>query len=56
MAPRIAQTTTTFNVAKVGIEEFVVNASIDNSLTYGLATAAMALLTGWVAAVAFRKD
>jgi uncharacterized protein (TIGR02186 family) len=52
----IAQSATTFSVAKVGIEAFVVKASIDNSLTYGLATAAMALLTGWVAAVAFRRD
>jgi uncharacterized protein (TIGR02186 family) len=52
----IAQAATIFEVAKVGIEAFVVKASIDDSLAFGLATAAMALLIGWVAAVAFRTD
>jgi uncharacterized protein (TIGR02186 family) len=52
----IAQATSTFNVVKVGVEEYVVKASVDNSLIYGLATAAMALLTGWLASIAFRRD
>jgi uncharacterized protein (TIGR02186 family) len=52
----IAQTTSSFNVVKVGVEEFVVDASVDNSLLYGLATMMMALLTGWLASIAFRKD
>lgn len=52
----VAQTSSTFNVMKVGVEAFVVKASLDYSLLYGLATTAMALLTGWLASIAFRRD
>lgn len=52
----IAQASATFSVVKVGVEELVARAAIDNSLIYGLATVAMALLTGWLASVAFRRD
>jgi uncharacterized protein (TIGR02186 family) len=53
---QIAQTSSMFNVAKVGIEEFVARAAVDHSLAYGLATMAMALTTGWLASIAFRRD
>jgi uncharacterized protein (TIGR02186 family) len=43
-------------VVKVGFEQFVANAARDHGLLYGLATALMALLTGWFASVVFRKD
>ena len=52
----IAHTETAFEVAKVGFEQFVANASRNDSLQYGLVTAAMALMTGWFASVVFRKD
>ncbi len=52
----VAQTSSTFNVLKVGVEAFVVKASLDYSFLYGLATTAMALLTGWLASIAFRRD
>ncbi len=52
----IARTSSSFTVAKVGVEDFVVRAALDHSLLYGVATMAMALLTGWLASVAFRKD
>jgi len=53
---QIAQTTSGFNVAKVGIEDFVARAAVDYSVLYGLATMGMALMTGWLASVMFRKD
>lgn len=52
----VAQTLSAFNVVKVGVEEYVVKAAADYSLVYGLATTAMALLMGWLASIAFRRD
>jgi len=52
----IAQTDSAFEIVKVGFEQFVVNAARDHGVLYGLATAMMALLTGWIASVAFRRD
>jgi uncharacterized protein (TIGR02186 family) len=52
----IAQTDSAFEIVKVGFEQFVVNAARDHGLAYGLATAAMALMTGWIASVVFRRD
>jgi uncharacterized protein (TIGR02186 family) len=51
----VAQTRSTFNVEKVGVAQFVVKSSVDHSLIYGIATMGMALLTGWIASVAFRR-
>ena len=45
-----------FEIVKVGFEQFVANAARDHGLLYGLATAMMALLTGWFASVVFRRD
>ena len=45
-----------FEIAKFGFEQFVASAALNNGLLYGLATAALALLTGWVASVVFRRD
>jgi uncharacterized protein (TIGR02186 family) len=47
---------TAFEIVKVGFEQFVANAAREHGLFYGLATAMMALLTGWFASVVFRKD
>jgi uncharacterized protein (TIGR02186 family) len=51
----VAQTKAVFNVAKIGLAQFVVKSSVDHSLAYGLATMGMALLTGWIGSVAFRR-
>jgi uncharacterized protein (TIGR02186 family) len=52
----LARTDLAFQISKVGFEQFVVNAARDHGLAYGLATAMMALLTGWIASVAFRRE
>ncbi len=45
-----------FEIVKVGFEQFVATAARDYGLLYGLTTAMMALMTGWFAAVVFRRD
>jgi uncharacterized protein (TIGR02186 family) len=52
----LARTNSAFELVKVGFEQFVANAAHEYSLLYGLATAMMAILTGWFAAVVFRRD
>lgn len=52
----IAHTDSAFEIVKAGFEQFVVDAARDHGLLYGLATALMALLTGWIASIAFRRD
>jgi uncharacterized protein (TIGR02186 family) len=52
----IARTDSAFEIVKVGFEQFVVDAAHDHGLLYGLATALMALVTGWIASVVFRRD
>ena len=52
----LSRTQTALEVVKVGFEQVVANAARDYGLLYGLATALMALLTGWLASVVFRKD
>lgn len=44
-----------FTVEKIGVAQFVVTSSVDHSLIYGLATMALALATGWIGSVAFRR-
>ena len=43
------------NLVKLG-EQFVANSARQNGFIYGLVTAAMALMTGWMASIVFRKD
>jgi uncharacterized protein (TIGR02186 family) len=52
----IAHTTSALEVIKAGFEQYVAEAAVDNGLLYGLATTLMALLTGWIASVVFRRD
>ena len=52
----IARTDSAFEIVKVGFEQFVVNAAREHGLLYGLATTLMALLTGWIASIVFRRD
>jgi uncharacterized protein (TIGR02186 family) len=52
----VAKTESAFEIVKVGFEQFVANTAQQNSFIYGLVTAAMALMTGWIASIVFRKD
>jgi uncharacterized protein (TIGR02186 family) len=52
----VTRTETTFEIVKVGFEQFVATTARQNGFTYGLVTAFMALMTGWMASVVFRKD
>lgn len=52
----ITRTETAFEIVKVGFEQFVADAARRNGLLYGIATALMAMFTGWLASVVFRKD
>ena len=52
----IARTETAFEIVKVGFEQFIANSARHHGFLYGLATALMALMTGWLASVVFRRD
>jgi uncharacterized protein (TIGR02186 family) len=52
----LTKTDTTFEIVKVGFEQFVATTAQQNGFIYGLATAAMALMSGWAASIVFRKD
>jgi len=53
---QIARAPAPFEVYKSGFEQVVTNAARDHGVLYGLATATMALVTGWFASVVFRRD
>jgi uncharacterized protein (TIGR02186 family) len=52
----VARTNSALEVIKTGFEQYVADAAVDNGLLYGIATAMMALLIGWLASVVFRRD
>jgi uncharacterized protein (TIGR02186 family) len=52
----VTRTDTAFEIVKVGFEQFVANTAHQNGFAYGLVTAFMALMTGWMASIVFRKD
>ena len=52
----IARTETAFDIVKVGFEQFVATTARQDGLVYGMVTAFMALMTGWMASIVFRKD
>ncbi len=52
----VAKTESAFEIVKVGFEQFVATNAQQNSLVYGLVTAALALMTGWMASIVFRRD
>jgi uncharacterized protein (TIGR02186 family) len=52
----VARATSAFEIVKVGFEQFVVTAARDYGLFYGLTTVMMAVFTGWLASVVFRRD
>src|ERR1700727_3135960 len=52
----ITRTETAFDIVKVGFEQFVATTAHQNGLVYGMFTAFMALMSGWMASIVFRKD
>jgi uncharacterized protein (TIGR02186 family) len=52
----ITHTTSALEVIKAGFEQYVAEAAASNGLLYGIATAMIALLIGWVASMVFRRD
>jgi uncharacterized protein (TIGR02186 family) len=52
----IARTSSAFEIETVGFERFIATAAVDHGLFYGLATAMMAVMTGWFASIVFRRD
>ena len=53
---QIARAPAPFEVYKSGFEQVVTTAARDHGMLYGLATAMMAIATGWFASVVFRRD
>jgi uncharacterized protein (TIGR02186 family) len=52
----LARTPSPFEVYKSGIEQIVTNAAREHGFLYGLTTTVLALFTGWLASVVFRRD
>jgi uncharacterized protein (TIGR02186 family) len=52
----VGRTNSALEVTKVGFEQYVAEAAHDHGLIYGFATMLMALLTGWIASIVFRRD
>jgi uncharacterized protein (TIGR02186 family) len=52
----IVQDRSTLTIQKVGFEQYVAAQARGNALLYGLAVALIALATGWLASVVFRRD
>ena len=52
----VASGTEAFDIVKFGFEQFVAESAVNHGLLYGLAAAAMAMATGWLASVMFRRD
>lgn len=52
----LTRTTTNFDIVKVGFEQFVATAAKQNGFLYGLATVMIALMSGWMASIVFRRD
>jgi uncharacterized protein (TIGR02186 family) len=53
---QVASSNEAFDIVKEGFEQFVAESAVNHGLLYGLTAAAMAMLTGWLAAVMFRRD
>lgn len=53
---QIARTPAPFEVYKSGFEQVVTAAAREHGVLYGLATAMMAIATGWFASIVFRRD
>jgi uncharacterized protein (TIGR02186 family) len=52
----IAREASAFEIYKIGFEQIVANAARYHGFLYGLGTAGLALMVGWLATVVFRRD
>jgi uncharacterized protein (TIGR02186 family) len=52
----IARTSSALEIIKVGVEQFVASAARDYSFLYGLGVVMIALVTGWLASIVFRRE
>ena len=52
----VGRATSALDVMKAGFEEVVAEAAHEYGLLYGIATAIMALFTGWFASLVFKRD
>jgi uncharacterized protein (TIGR02186 family) len=52
----IARTNSAFELDTVGFERFIAFSAFDHGVLYGLATVLMAVVTGWLASIIFRRD
>lgn len=52
----VARAQTNFEIVKTGFEAYVANNANTHGIWYGLATAVLAIVTGWFASVVFRRD
>lgn len=52
----ITREETAFEIVKTGFEQYVAGAARDYALLYGIATAILALFTGWMGSIVFRRD
>jgi uncharacterized protein (TIGR02186 family) len=52
----LASSNSAIEIQKVGFEQFVATSAHEHGVLYGFATAGLALLTGWIASVVFRRD
>jgi uncharacterized protein (TIGR02186 family) len=52
----IAAETSAFEIVKTGVEQLIAWSAREHSLLYGLATTALAFLTGWLGSIVFRRD
>jgi len=52
----VAETTTDVEVTKVGFEQTVTDLAAHRSVLYGLVSVLIALMTGWLGGVLFRRD
>jgi uncharacterized protein (TIGR02186 family) len=52
----IARTNSAFEIKTVGFEHFIASAAVNHGLAYGVATTMMAVMTGWLASILFRRD
>jgi len=52
----IARTNSAFEIVTVGFERFIATTAVNYGFVYGVATAMMAVMTGWFASIVFRRD
>lgn len=52
----LARADTAFEIVKTGFEQWIAQMAREQSLFYGLATMALALFTGWIGSIVFRRD